>query len=729
MDATQANRNVRLETPLGPDVLLLGHMTAVEQLSQPFEFTLDLFSESGTLDPDAILGKEVCVVIDLDSADNQRRLHGFVTRFVHSGFGERYNEYQATVRPWYWMLTRTADCRIFQNKSVPDIFEAVVREHKFSAYKLKLRGSYPKWEYCVQYRESDFNFLNRLLEQEGICYFFEHDERGHTMVLADAPSAHGAVPGYEAVPYYPPDMMSDQRERDHLISWSVSKSVQPGAYATRDFDFEKPKSLPSATATVSREHAHSSYEVFDYPAELADLVTGEADRLAKVRIEELGATQALAQGRGNAAGLATGTRFKLVQFPREDYNIEYLVIGTSLSVSTNAYETGSGAAAQIMLALDAIDAKTPFRPARVTPKPVIQGTQTAVVVGKSGEEIYTDEFGRVKVQFHWDREGQFDENSSCWVRVAQVWAGTTWGGIHVPRIGQEVIVSFLEGDPDQPIITGRVYNGDNKVPYGLPANATQSGIKSRSSKGGGEANFNEIRFEDKKGSEQVYIHAEKNQDIVVENDETHSVGHDRKKDIGNDETTSVGHNRTETVGSNETITIGSNRAEKVGVNETIQIGQNRSITVGGSETATVALQRTHSVGVNETISVGAAQQITVGAAQAITVGANQAVNVGANQSVDVGADATMSIGKNESRSVGQARSTEIGKDDALKVGKNLIIDAGDSVTIKTGSASITMKKDGTITIKGKDISVNGSGKINIKASSDVVIKGSKIKAN
>src|ERR1019366_279521 len=332
------------------------------------------------------------------------------------------------------------------------------------------------------------------------------------------------------------------------------------------------------------------------------------------------------------------------------------------------YESGvSHAAGYVTVNFDAIPSQQPYRSSATTRKSRVAGPQTAIVVGKGGEEIYTDQYGRVKVQFHWDRLGKRDENSSCWVRVSQVWAGKNWGAMHIPRIGQEVIVGFLEGDPDRPLITGRVYNAAEMPPYDLPANQTQSGIKSRSSKGGSPANFNEIRFEDKMGSEMLTIHAEKDQSISVENDETHSVGHDRTKTVSHDETTTVSNNRTEKVGNNEQITIGVNRTENVGSNESITIGSNRTISVGASETATVALQRTHSVGINETITVGAAQQVTVGAAQTITVGAVQSVSVGANQSISVAADRTVSAGGKQSVSVGDAASMSVGADESRSV--------------------------------------------------------------
>ena len=410
-----------------------------------------------------------------------------------------------------------------------------------------------------------------------------------------------------------------------------------------------------------------------------------------------------------------------------------------------------------------------FRPKRLTPKPIVQGPQTAKVVGPDGAELHTDSYGRIKVHFHWDRHSKDDKESSCWVRVSHPWAGKNFGFVAIPRIGQEVVVDFLEGDPDRPLVTGRVYNQDNMPPWDLPANATQSGVLSRSSKGGAYGTANALRFEDKKGSEQVWLHAEKNQDIEVENDETHWVGHDRTKTIDHDETTHVKHDRTETVDNNETITIGVDRTEKVGSNEKIDIGvnrtetvgsnesitvgSNRSVTVGASETKTVALQRTHTVGVNETISVGAAQEITVGAMQVVTVGASQAVTVGADQSTSVGtnqsttigakqsltvgSERTIEVGSNQSAQVGGddatkvsgGRTAEIGKDDTVKVAKSLVIDAGESVVIKTGGASFAMKKDGTIVIEGKDITIDASGKINLKAGGNIVMKGSKILQN
>ena len=760
-----ANRTFELTTPLGDDKLLFYRMNVSEELGRLGDCQLEALSQDVNIKLDDILGKAVSVKVEMP--DGSKRLFNYyVTRFSQLGMHGRYAIYSATLRPWVWFLTQNSNCRIFQEKTAPEIIKAVLDDQGFSDYKIELTETYRKRVYCVQYRESDFNFISRLMEEEGIYYYFRHKGQTCTLVLADSKSAHSPFPEYKELRYLPPDALV-RPEEEHIYRWAISREVQSGKYSLQDYDFEKPSVNLSVNKVFSRSYDHSKYEMYDYPGEY--IVKTDGEHYANVRIEELQAQFELANGESDARGIAVGYLLNLAKHPRNDQNREYLIVSTQIEMRMNEYESADKGGAEYTCKFVAMSSSEAFRTQRITRKPFVQGPQTAVVVGPSGDEIYVDKYGRVKVQFFWDRLGKKDQNSSCWMRVATLWAGKNWGMIANPRIGQEVIVDFLEGDPDQPIITGRVYNAEQMPPYDLPANMTQTGIKTRSSKGGTGANFNEIRFEDKKGSEQLFIHAEKNQDIEVENDETHWVGHDRTKTIDHDETVHVKHdrtetvdnnekitigvnrtenvgsnenitigsNRTESVGSNETITIGSNRTESVGSNETITIGSNRTITVGGSETATVALQRTHAVGINETIAIGAAQEIAVGAAQSITVGAAQSVNVGANQSVTVGSDRTISagaklstsVGSDESRTVGGGRSTNVGKDDALKIAKNLVIDAGDSVTIKTGSASISMKKDGTIVIKGKDIQIEGSGKINVKASSDVVIKGSKVGIN
>ncbi len=746
-----------LTTPLPPNALRFEAMTHVSALCTLDDTRLQLLGEKHNVQPDKLLGQLVELSVVLKDG-GKRHLNGYVTRFGIGRHQGRWFGYQAELRPWLWFLTRSSDCRIFQEQTVKEIVETVFADYGAIAnFEFVLTRSYRKRVYCVQYRETDFNFVARLLEDEGIGWFFRYEAGSHKLVLCDSPSAHLPMPGPTELPYY--DNTGQMPNNvEYVSSWNFSRGVKSGKAVLTSYDFEKPSSSLLVDQAAPATHDLSDLEVFDFAGDYAQKADGQ--QLCDDRLDEQQSRCNTTVGRSNAQALGTGHLFKLRQHPRDDQNGEYICSQLEMSVRENPQESGGGAT-DWLCSFTAMRSDTVFRPERRTPRPTVQGPHTALVVGPSGEEIYTDKYGRVKVQFHWDRLGAKNEKSSCWVRVSSPWAGKSFGFVQIPRIGQEVVVDFLEGDPDQPIITGRVYNAEQMPPWELPANATQSGVLTRSSKGGAYGNANAIRFEDKKGSEQLWIHAEKNQDIEVENDETHWVGHDRKKTVDNDETVHVKHDRTETVDNNETITIGvdrkenvgsnetvgigknrtetvgidekitigANRTETVGTNETINIGANRSITVGSSETATVALQRTHTVGVNETITVGAAQEITIGAAQIVSVGAVQQVSVGANQSTDVGANQSLDVGGDQSNSIGKGRNTQVAKDDNLKVGKNLVIDAGDSVTIKTGSASITMKKDGTITIKGKDITIDGSGKINVKASSDIVMKGSKILQN
>jgi type VI secretion system secreted protein VgrG len=748
-------RVMEIETPLGDDVLLFHGMHARDELSRLFEYQLDLLSPKQDINLDDILGKNVTVKLALPD-DSTRYFNGFVTRFAQSGMYGRYHRYLAVVHSWLWFLTRTTDCRIFQDMTVPDIVKKVFGDHTTADFKLELTGTYRKWNYCVQYRETDFNFVCRLMEEEGIYFYFRHTDGHNTVVLTDSTSKHRTSHGYDKIPFIAPERLA-RPEIEHISSWDFSREIQPGIYVHDDYDLERPSVELKTRKVLSRSYAPSDYEVYDYPGHYLQKADGE--HYAGVRIDELGSQFETAHAVTNAKGISVGSLFTLDGFPREDQNREQLILAANYELEFSDYEAmPEGAATDYRCSFVAMSSQQQFRPRRATPKPFVQGPQTAMVVGPAGDEIYTDKFGRVKVQFHWDRYGKKDQNSSCWIRVSQPWAGKGWGAVSTPRIGQEVIVDFLEGDPDQPIITGRVYNAESQPPFGFPAGAVLSGVKSNTHKGSGN---NELSMDDTAGKERVFIHGQYNMDTVIEHDQTSTIHNNRtdKVDVDDSETVGknqkwdVGVNRDATIGSNETLKVGANRTKSIGANETITVGSNRSSTVGASETATVAAQRTHTVGVNETISVGAAQEVTVGGQQTVTVGAAQTINVGANQSTSVGAAQSTTVGAAQTLSVGAAqnvdvaaaanlkvggdqgikvdggRSSDIGKDDATKVAKNFVVDAGDSITIKTGDASITMKKDGTITIKGKDVTVTGSGKINVKADSDVVVKGSKVGIN
>jgi type VI secretion system secreted protein VgrG len=790
MALTQAARQIAIDTPLGEDALLLRSFHGQEAISKLFTFELELVSEEPSIKYSDIVGQAVTVRITL--ADGSLRYwNGFVSRFVQAGRDSNVAVYQATIVPWLWFLDQTTDCRIFQNKTAPDIIKQIFQEYGFHDFSLSLYGDFVKRDYCVQYRESDFNFVSRLMEEEGIFYFFQHDNGKHTLVLGNDPAAHKPCPSQATVRYE--GTAGGWQDDDVILQWLQEQEFRPGVFTATDYNFE----TPSANL-LSSVNGKGKWEIYDFPGEYTKRADG--DKLVKVRLQEQQMPQSVARGTSDCRAFGVGYKFKLMDHYRDDLNQEYVLTALRLSARHNlGYASGSEDTSPVYEnSFECVPAATPIRPARCTPVPVVQGCQTAVVVGPSGEEIFTDKYGRVKVQFHWDREGKKNENSSCWVRVSYPWAGKAWGGIHIPRIGQEVIVDFIEGDPDRPIITGRVYNAGEMPPWDLPGKMMVSGYKSNSTKGGG--GYNELSFDDTKGTELIQVHGQYDMDTKIEHDERRHVINNRTKNVDVDETSTIGHNRTEKVGNNEQITIGVNRTETVGSNEKITIGSNRTENVGANESITVALTRTRNVGVNEMVNVGGAQEITIGGLQALTVGLTRAktvgvsesvnigttqsinvgtaqtVNVGAKQAISVGASRTMnvandlnesvganqtvkvasnltedvgsdqkttiggklaeSVGSDHSNSVGGKRETKVSSDDTLDVGSNLTIKAGSQITLETGSSKIVMKSGGQIEISGMSISVKGSTSIkeeavsiNIEASGINTIKGSLVKIN
>ena len=579
MNKTQVNRAVEIESPLGKDVLLFRGMKVSEELGRLFEFDIDLFSESPNVKFDNLLGQKITVRLELGEG-KRRYFSGHVTGFSQSGSVGDLFAYHATVHPWLWFLTLNANCRIFQDKKVPDIIKQIFRDQGFTDFEESLSGTYRPWKYCVQYRESDFNFISRLMENEGIYYYFKHENDKHTLVLSDSASSHQPFPGYEKLPYYPLDLTL-RRERDHIYDWRISEQVRSGVCALNDFNFKTPRANLQVKSAIEHEHVMAKMEVYDYPGKY--IKTDEGENYAKVRIEELQCGHELLHGDGNARGLSVGSLFELSGHPRMDQNREYLIVSATHQIVSDVYETGvSGSLGKDIYScgFEAIPSSRPFRSESITPKPVVRGPQTAIVVGPAGSEIYTDKYARVKLQFHWDRYGKADENSSCWVRVSQAWAGAKWGAINIPRIGQEVIVDFLEGDPDRPLITGRVYNDDNMPPYDLPANATQSGVKTRSSKGGSPTDINEFRFEDKKGEELIFVQAEKDEEIRVKHDLVEFVGHedhltvksDQMQIVKGDKHLTVSGDRNEKVDGTISVVAGSDMQEKVGSRHALQAG-------------------------------------------------------------------------------------------------------------------------------------------------------------
>ncbi len=670
----------------GADQLAFRSMTFSEGLSVPFSYALTVLSDKTDLDPNKFLGETLSVALEIDGQD-PRRFSGIVTEFSLLGSVGENTMYGVSLRPFLWLLRHTTNCRIFQAQSVPDIVLAVLRAHGFSDVALWFGHNHEPREYVVQYRESDYNFICRLLEEEGIYFFFDQLPGQHVLVLCDSVAAHAARPGCEKLEYYPPNP-NRRATIAHIDHWQTTHRVQSGACVLRDYDFQVAAGDLKAEKVSPAPHGQGEFEVFDYPGGYDDVALGTA--IAQRRLEEVQCVRARAVGHSNARGLSVGYLFTLEKHPVALQNREYLVLGMEGSIHTHALESSYENVSPedvFQCRFTCLDAALPFQPPRLTPKPLIYGAQTAVVVGKAGEEIWTDEYGRVKLKFHWDRDPKKNEDSSCWVRVAQLWAGSGFGAMHIPRMGQEVIVEFLEGDPDKPIVTGRVYNSDNMPPYTLPPNQTQSGIKSRSTKGGQPTNFNEIRFEDKKGSEDLFIHAEKTQTTKVKQSQS----------------ISVGASRSVTVGDTQTITVTKKETEKY-LDE-------REMTVDKTNSETITLAHSGTYKQGRTFKVSSKDD-------ALTVtGANKTTTVTGNYHIKADAEYKVDHKTNQILLSGTKAEITNGKCKLTMDGGKLTLEAPESLTIKCGETSITLTPQ-DCTTKGTTVNMdggNGGGRVALDA--------------
>ena len=639
----QTNRILAIDTKLGPDKAVLTELEGEDVISRPFFFRIKFATEEPAAKVQALLGTEVTLWFGRPGENEggptgleRRPLHGHISRLTR-GFVQRgeATEWRAEVVPALWFLSRTSDCRIFQQKTVPDIVKEVLGLHGVQRFQLKLTGSYEPLDYCVQYRESALDFISRLMEQNGIFFWHEHTASSHTLVIADDNGSTFAAPFTEALP------LTGREDTGAIRRLDEEFAVRSGKWTLRDFNFETPSNdLEVEEPTQINVEQMKSRERYDYPGLYPDSGSGPQKSLgkmvARLEIEREEAFHQRRHGESSVAGFDAGMRVKIdidedsevliteVRHRAEDYS----------HWTTQAWGRREPVEPRYDNEFVCIPKRVKFRPERVTPKPFVHGPQTAIVTGPSGEEIHTDKHGRVKVQFHWDRLGGKDDKSSCWVRVSQGWAGQGWGQIHIPRIGHEVIVDFLEGDPDRPIITGRVYNAENPVPYELPSNKTQSGIKSNSSKGGGGSN--EFRFEDKKGSEEVYFHAEKDLNSHIENEETRKVGGkgtgNRTTTIMNDEKTTINGNKTTTVVKdfNETITGKETRTVTGDVTETYASNETRTIAGSVTETVVGSFTRNITGSVTDTI-IGSLTMTVIGG---ITVTTPAPVNVTSAASIN-----------------------------------------------------------------------------------------------
>lgn len=719
------------------DALDVRRFAVEEQISALFSIQLVVMSRNENIDFDAVVGQRASFT--MVHGGGQRTWTGIANQLQQVGVGdgaESLSTYQLTIVPDLWLATQRKNCRMFQQISELDIVKKLLAEWGIEP-ELRLTGTYKKRKYRVQYGESDFAFMSRMLEDAGISFYFRDVGGASKLVLADAPQV--AEPR-ASIAFRDQPMVADH---EHITGVRIGQRVRPGRYTMRDHDYRLPPSYPLVkTATQVNVPIEERLERFQYTpgaflfgtdkgegSPVADdkgktrTDEQEGDLVAKKRLEAKRASAKVCTFDTNAHDLSPGVVVCFLDHPRADLARDkpWLIVSSRLSgTSSDAWDH----------ACEARTAAAPFRPPLVAPKPKVNGVESATVVGPAGEEIHTDEFGRVRVHFHWDRESKMNERSSCWIHVSQPWGGAGFGGSNLPRIGQEVIVDFLGGDPDRPVIVGRLYTNLQKTPYKLPDNKTQSGWQSRSSPGGGGDNYNELMFEDKKGQELVRMQAEKDLNKLVKHDEQVKIGNDRTKQVGHDDALTVGNDRTRMVGHDESVTIGNDRTRMVGNNESVTIGNSRS----------------KSIGVNESLFVGANQSEQIGANRTEQVGANHSESIGANMSVNVGMAKTETVALASAETVGAAKALTVGGAYAVTVGGMMAttvafvqmenvgltksVTVGEKITINCGASSITMDKAGKIAIEGTEFVFNSSGpvtlngtEINIKGS-DVIIEAS-----
>lgn len=512
----QSERVGEFDSPLGKDVLALARFDGTEGLSELFEYRIELLSRESALDFDPALGRN-CTAKFRTPNGAERVFNGVLVEAEWIGAREDLFVYRVVLRPWLWLLSRAADCRIWHETTAIDVITEVFRERGFTDFEKRLSKTYPKLEYCVQYRETDLNFVSRLMEKHGVYYYFLHSEGKHQLVLSDSRSSHERVPGHEKTPYYP----GPQSRRDvaHFNGWVPQRRFQTGRHELNDYDFKEPTKDLTGRKEANSNYNKGKLEIFDYPGKYVDRDVGEA--YAGVRLDADQARDRRRRATGDAIGLYAGGLTELERHSSQSENIEYLVTHASHSFVLQSYRSGSSGEDDYLGAFELQDRRIPFRAPLMTPKPIVHGPQTARVVGENehdNAEIDVDKYGRILVLFHWDRK----KKKSCRLRVAQVWAGKQWGGQVIPRIGMEAVVEFLEGDPDRPLVVGTVYNGDNRHPYPLPGDKTRSGLKSDSSIG--HNGYNEFMFEDRKNAEMIRMHGQKDHEVKILNKETWEIG-------------------------------------------------------------------------------------------------------------------------------------------------------------------------------------------------------------
>ncbi len=725
---SSGKKNIEVQIASG-DALEVSQFSIHARLSSMFQVNLVVTADNASIEFDEVVGQpaKLSIVAGMHNrfwsgvCNNMEQV-----RVEPSGL----STYQLSIVPTLWFLTQRKNYRMFQHISEPDIALKLLKEWNIEPKMQIDKGAYKKRKYRVQYGESDFAFMSRMLEDAGVTYYFEQDGDETKLVLSDAPQSNARRGS--TLMFMDDTSMINSVALEYATSVRIGQRVRPGKITIRDHDYRKPpnyKLMSSASKGLAvedrLERFHYMPGAFLFGADSGD-ATPSADDKGKTRTDEKEA-KVLAQKRldakrgsgrtatfeTNAYDLCPGVVLEMSAHPHA-----ILSEGKGLLVveaSLNGTSRGEWSQHCEVRGVDA-----PFRPEMVTPRPNVSGVESATVVGPPGEEIHTDEFGRVRVHFHWDRESKMDDNSSCWIHVSQPWGGAGYGGSNLPRVGQEVLVDFLGGDPDRPVIVGRVYTNLQKTPYKLPDNKTQSGWKSQSSPGGGPSNYNELMFEDKKGEELVRMQAEKDLNKLVKHDESVAIGHDRTKQVGHDDALTVGHDRTRQVGHDEMVQIGNDRTRLVGNNESVTVGSNRTKVIGANESTLIGVSQTEMIGLSRSVVVGVTNTETVGLTSTETVGVGKTLTVGGAYAITV-----------------NSMTTNVSHTQAETVGQTKTLTVGDNITITCGASTVTMDKAGTIVISGTDISVqakgtvnvDASGMVNIKSAANVNVKGSLIAMN
>jgi len=672
---------------------------AEERISMPFNVNLSLVSEDQIHFKDGI-GKGGYLTIT--GKEQDRFFHGIINNFTLTGEIGHFYTYQANLVPSVWLMGINQNYRIFQNMTVAEIVKKLLDENRkyCISHEFRLVNKYEKKRNCTQYGESDLRFICRILEEEGIFYFFEHSANGHKIVFADSKIAYQPIPEDKEISFcHDAGLVPD---REVIDGFSYNRSISPGKVTHTNYNFKRPT---LDMTVVEKGETHVEHEIYEYPGDYG--LPPEGGPKVKTRLQGKKALEESVQGTSNCARFIPGYTFTVSGHTFRELNKEYCLVTVAHSGSQpNVYGEYSGIGGDYSYSNSflAIPSTVTYRPERTLAKPFVKGLQTAVVAGPPGEEIYPDEYGRVKVQFHWDREGQRNERSSCWLRISQPWSGQSWGMISIPRVGDEVLVDFINGDPDWPIVVGSVNNAQSPALYPLPDNKTRSGIRTRSYPNGSRDNFHELRFEDKKGSEEIYLQSEKDWNILVKNNKAQNVGHDEALQVGN--------NRLKTVGVDQMEQVGRNHSETIGANKTVAVGSNKN--------ETVAMNSAESIGLAKELTVGGVYQVSVAGAMNETVLGAKAEEVGITKQVVVGSHMTERVAGNRSLTVGEELSATV-KQSATVKAKTIILEADEEIILRSGSATIVLKSNGQIVMQGTNCTQLASG--------EIVIKGAKTSLN